>query len=150
MPQPPGPYEIQAVLHARLLADPDLMALLHTDESHEGVYDEKAPETAVFDYIVIGGTSRDDRPVWFAGQGKGGGVDLRIATRPAQGERPGSGAAKVIYGHVERLLDRQEIDVGNGYRLTAGRVALVTTFVEEDGQTTAAPVRYTFNVALHQ
>lgn len=138
--------EVREWLVALLKGDAALVALLGTNgDGYDGVYDEKAPESAPYDFIVIGGTEEGRGTSAFGSSGAEGVESIRISTRPAALELVGSAKAKAIYRHVHRLLNGVVVSLEGGAMLWNAKVRLVTTFVEPDGITTTAPVQFTFN-----
>lgn len=132
---------VREALYARLIADAALSEALGGPH----VYDEQAPEGAPLRYVVIGGTEeraggRDS----FGGGAREGLENLRIFTKPDPGERPGAKRAKDIYGHLSRILDGVTLELPDAVAWNA-KTRLVTTFMEQDRVTTAAPAQYTYD-----
>jgi len=134
--------EVREALHAALVDDDALM-----DLCPGGVWDEQAVEGTPFPYIVLGGTAEDDGRSLFGHDDRQGGEAIRIFTRPAQGEVPGARQAKQIYARLVDLLGSGgALALANGWKLYGQRLRLVTTFLEPDRKTTAAPVEFSYRV----
>lgn len=131
---------VREALYALLIDDDGLTDAL----GGHHVYDEQAPEGAPLRYVVIGGTEeRGSGRSTFGGGERDGLENLRIFTKPDPGERSGAKRAKEIYGHLFRILDGVTLEI-EGAVVWNAKVRLVTTFMEQDRITTAAPAQYTY------
>lgn len=115
-------WPIQVAVHAALVADSALVALLGTDPGgFPAVYNGVATEDAPLDRVVIGEPTEGDFDALMR-RGNAGTLTLDVYTAS-----PANAAALAIYARIVAALDSTALTV-SGHTLLSGRVSLVTAF----------------------